>query len=394
MAEKKYYEPIVSTCKECGREFQISPEEQRYFDAKGFVLPKRCKACREVRKTARRVLESEEKARLEERELEEILETIPLPHIQFNSLTIDNPLHTLVVLGNGFDIMHGVKSSYWDFQKTLGKHNPLRLSLETYLNTNDLWSNLEESLGKLQYTMFLNPDNIDMWLHDFDAYDPDAQAADFFAAVETAISPAFEIPRELNRRIRMWVKTLSVESESKPFSMLHGDYRVLCFNYTEFIEVLYGAKADNICYIHGCRKSRNPGKPDELILGHRPGVEVEEWNKVNLKSFKFKNAYKKYIMDSAFETAIRETGWYDDATTKNCSDIIKQHACFFDGLTDIEQVFVFGHSLSEIDYSYFKEISRKCNAEWYIGFHSLGDIKRLLSFVDNLELSKVTIFQT
>ena len=99
-------------------------------------------------------------------------------------------------------------------------------------------------------------------------------------------------------------------------------------------------------------------------------------------------------MDSAFETAIRETGWYDDATTKNCSDIIKQHACFFDGLTDIEQVFVFGHSLSEIDYSYFKEISRKCNAEWYIGFHSLGDIKRLLSFVDNLELSKVTIFQT
>ena len=105
MAEKKYYEPIVSTCKECGREFQISPEEQRYFDAKGFVLPKRCKACREVRKTARKVLESEEKARLEERELEEILETIPLPHIQFNSLTIDNPLHTLVVLGNGFDIM-------------------------------------------------------------------------------------------------------------------------------------------------------------------------------------------------------------------------------------------------------------------------------------------------
>ena len=394
MAEKKYYEPIVSTCKECGREFQISPEEQRYFDAKGFVLPKRCKACREVRKTARRVLESEEKARLEERELEEILETIPLPHIQFNSLTIDNPLHTLVVLGNGFDIMHGVKSSYWDFQKTLGKNNSLRFNLETYLNTNDLWSNLEESLGKLQYTMFLNPDNIDMWLHDFDAYDPDAQAADFFAAVETAISPAFEIPRELNRRIRMWVKTLSVESESKPFSMLHGDYRVLCFNYTEFIEVLYGAKADNICYIHGCRKSRNPGKPDELILGHRPGVEAGEWNKVNLKSFKFKNAYKKYIMDSAFETAIRETGWYDDATTKNCSDIIKQHACFFDGLTDIEQVFVFGHSLSEIDYSYFKEISRKCNAEWYIGFHSLGDIKRLLSFVDNLELSKVTIFQT
>ena len=132
---------------------------------------------------------------------------------------------------NGFDIMHGVKSSYWDFKKTLGKNNSLRFNLEAYLNTNDLWSNLEESLGKLQYTMFLNRDIIDMWLDDFGAYDPEAQAADYFAAVETAISPAFEIPHELNRRISRWVKTLSVDSESKPFSMLHGDYRVLCYKY-------------------------------------------------------------------------------------------------------------------------------------------------------------------
>lgn len=408
MAGKKYYKPIVSTCKECGKEFQLSPEEQSYFDSKRFVLPKRCKECRELRKTARKVLESEEKARLEEKnkeiqqkqaetdekELGKILESIPFPQIQFNSLTIDNPLHTLVVLGNGFDIMHGVKSSYWDFQKTLGKNNSLRFNLETYLNTNDLWSNLEESLGKLQYTMFLNRDNIDMWLDDFGAYDPDAQAADFFAAVETAISPAFEIPHELKRRLSLWVKTLSVDSESKPFSMFHGDYRVLCFNYTEFIEVLYGAKASNICYIHGCRKSRKQGKSNELILGHRPGEEADEWNKVELKSFEFKNPYKKYIMDSALETAVREAAWYDDATIKNCSDIIKQHSWFFNGLSDIEKVFVFGHSLSEVDYPYFKEISQKCNAEWYIGFHSSSDIKRLLSFVGNLKLSKVTVFRT
>lgn len=408
MAGKKYYKPIVSACKECGKEFQLSPEEQRYFDSKGFVLPKRCKECREVRKTARKVLESEEKAMLEEKnkdiqqkqaevdekELEKILESIPFLQIQFNSLTIDNPSHTLVVLGNGFDIMHGVKSSYWDFQKTLGKNNSLRFNLETYLHTNDLWSNLEESLGKLQYTMFLNRDIIDMWLDDFGAYDPDAQAADYFAAVETAISPAFEIPHELKRRISLWVKTLSVDSDSKPFSMFHGDYRVLCFNYTEFIEVLYGAKTSDICYIHGCRKSSKQGKSNELILGHRPGEEADEWNKVELKSFKFKNPYKKYIMDSALETAAREAAWYDDATTKNCSDIIKQHSGFFNSLSDIEKVFVFGHSLSEVDYPYFKEISRKCNAEWYIGFHSSSDIIRLLSFVGNLKLSKVTVFRT
>ena len=50
--------------------------------------------------------------------------------------------------------------------------------METYLDTSDLWSNLEESLGKLNYSIFLNPDIIDMWLDNFDAYNPDEQAAE------------------------------------------------------------------------------------------------------------------------------------------------------------------------------------------------------------------------
>lgn len=59
--------------------------------------------------------------------------------------------------------------------------------METYLDVpGDLWSNLEDSLGRLNYSMFLNPTVLDMWLDNFGAYDPDAQAADFFAIVETA----------------------------------------------------------------------------------------------------------------------------------------------------------------------------------------------------------------
>ena len=56
-----------------------------------------------------------------------------------------------------------------------------------------------------------------------------------------------------------------MESDDRPFSMLHGDYKVLSFNYTEFIETLYGAKSKNVCYIHGCRKNRSNGKDDGYI---------------------------------------------------------------------------------------------------------------------------------
>ena len=81
--------------------------------------------------------------------------------------------------------------------------------METYLDTSDLWSNLEESLGKLNYSIFLNSDIIDMWLDNFGVYNPDAQAANFFAAVETAIAPTFEIPRELKQRFKKWIKNIS-----------------------------------------------------------------------------------------------------------------------------------------------------------------------------------------
>ena len=394
---KKTYEPIQSACKDCGEDFVISVEEQKYFASIGLVLPKRCKDCRKRRKEIKKVITEKQKAgaqqkrwEKDEMEINEILKEFPFPQITLNEIVLENPSRSLVIIGNGFDLMHGVKSSYRDFQKTIRKNSPLRFYMETYLDTSDLWSDLEDSLGRLDYSRFLTSDITDMWLDSFGAYDLDAQAADYFAAVETAIAPAFEIPGELKQRFMKWVKTLTVESDARPFQMFHGDYRVLSFNYTEFIESLYSADPDRICYIHGCRKNNTLG---ELILGHKAGMEDEQWDKVNLTPFKFKDPYKRYIMESALETAAVETAWYDEATTKKCSEIIKSHHEFFDCLSDVEEIFVIGHSLADVDYPYFEEICRKTNARWYIGYHSSVDLRRLFVFTDRMNLRKVTVFR-
>ena len=43
--------PIVTTCKDCGKEFSISVKEQLFAqENKGFTLPKRCPDCRNERK--------------------------------------------------------------------------------------------------------------------------------------------------------------------------------------------------------------------------------------------------------------------------------------------------------------------------------------------------------
>lgn len=383
-------------CKECGKEFDISPGEKQYFEARGLALPKRCPSCRRARKTAKEQEAKQKKWEKDEKKLELLLSTASFAQMSLDALAFDNPDHSLVVIGNGFDIMHGVKSSYWDFQKTIGKKSSLRYAMETYLDVpaDSLWCNLEDSLGRMNYSMFLNPVVLDTWLENFDAYDPDAQAADFFAAVETAIDPTFTIPRELSQRFKKWVRTLKIESGERPFSFLRGNYKVLSFNYTEFIEHLYGARAENICYIHGCRKYRDKGKSDELILGHVAGMEEEQWNRVDLRPIKFKDPYKRRIFQAAMKTAVSEAAWYDDSTTKNCSEIIKEHDDFFDGLTDVKEVFVIGHSLSEVDYPYFSEIAKRCTAKWIIGYHSFDDMKRLIQLVNYLGLNDVMVFRT
>ena len=140
---------------------------------------------------------------------------------------------------------------------------------------------------------------------------------------------------ELSRRLKMWVNTLRVSDNNKPLAFLKGGYRVLCFNYTEFIETLYGAVGKNICYIHGCRKSANHAAK-KLVIGHRPGIEEEQWSRVDFKPIQSHDNFKRHFVEAALETAVDETRWYDEETTKSCDKIIMSHQSFFDNLTDIE----------------------------------------------------------
>ena len=40
---------------------------------------------------------------------------------------------SLYVIGNGFDMLHGVRSSYYDFSRILGKRSSVRFYLEKHL---------------------------------------------------------------------------------------------------------------------------------------------------------------------------------------------------------------------------------------------------------------------
>ena len=83
--------------------------------------------------------------------------------------------------------------------------------------------------------------------------------------------------------------------------------KYLDFNYTEFAETLYGAKG--VCYIHGSRKNRKA----KLILGHSYKKYVSD---VSVKMPRFKDGFKRGMVNAAFDDAMVHAGWYDQATTK------------------------------------------------------------------------------
>ena len=218
--------------------------------------------------------------------------------------------HTLYLIGNGFDLMHRVPSSYYNFRDSLGKKNSLRNDLETVLTAEDIWADFENALGTLNLDLMGSRDIIDMWLDNFGYYDEDSGAAEFYMAVEAAATPISNLVDSLQPNFRRWVEQLEVGTDDRPLkALIHPQGKVLDFNYTEFIETLYGVK--EVCYIHGSRK-----KKKKLILGHRPGAT----GNFNERSRKPRN-YRQAVIDVAQENVFDLIGQYDEDLTKNSQEI-------------------------------------------------------------------------
>ena len=375
-------EDLNITCIDCGIDFLFTVGEQIYFERNNLYLPKRCKTCRKIKKDRKTQIENKKWQEQENRKIKILLEQLNYNNLTKSELTSLNPRKTLYVIGNGFDIMHGVSSRYSDFRDSMGKSNTLRWQLETYLKSDSLWSDFEEALAHINGSAILG--TVDMWLDSFNAYDEDAQAADFFAAIDIATSPATEIVQTLPIRFRKWVETLKPTKEAFLLDVFRPESIYLNFNYTEFLETIYHIPSQAVTYIHGCRTS----KKHELILGHAPDAsEFDDWTPTRSIP-NYKSNRKAYMINSALDVASRTLIEYDEATTKDTSTIINNHNAFFSKLTDIKNIVVIGHSLSVVDYPYFKEIITKNNniANWFISWHSSRDLENTRAFAHSMNI--------
>jgi len=378
-------------------------------------MQKHYKSCRDRKRSNFKRTQSEN----EKIELQVILSALPFKQIEVVEIQLLDSSTSLYIIGNGFDIMHGVSSDYYNFRDFIGRNDILRHTMEAYIRQNDVWGDIEDSLAYLDRELML--ETLDDWLADFgvpDEDDDNFSAADFFAAQDIATIQVDLLTQELPKRFRKWINTLKPLNLSKPLDdIIKLDAHYITFNYTEFLETIYGVPKGNILYIHGDRRDNYK----QVILGHGHDIEkvFEEWYQTNKNRKKFqprlpgrkgyfysndnpvylgyfledesKGNWKNQMRYDAINNTVRIIEEYYENSAKKTSEIIAGNQLYFKSLESIKRIVAIGHSLSSVDYPYFKEVinnnSNSSKMKWFISWYSADDLNRITKFVSEMQIS-------
>lgn len=304
------------------------------------------------------------------------------------------PDNVLYIIGNGFDMHHGIHSSYKYFSVWLRKHNyGLFRKLLDVCQSNALWWNFEEALAYVDRDYLLGYGEAflpDSWDPDKDSY------ADLLLPQDAARGAGEELWDDIVKNFRKWVSTIRWEKDSDN-KKLRLDYyaRFINFNYTTFLESRYGIDESQILYIHG----RQSSKKNLPIIGHGDIDTFDSWYKGTDKSIKKYYKGKKSMLPeiSMMTEAVEE---YFSDSEKPVNKIITKNKVFFDDLYDIEHVYVLGHSMNAVDLPYFQTV-RACNdypndIHWYISYYGDSEKDKLTKVFHghiSSDTSKLTLFK-
>lgn len=246
----------------------------------------------------------------------------------------------LYVIGNGFDLWHGIPSKFSDFKRYVAIHDPRIVEeVETYLPAGDEWGQLEQALAEMDVDALV--DNLGQFMPSYGADDwSDAGHHDFQYEVESCVD---RLSVGLKGQFTNWVKGLPIPGRAdlkRALTTLDPNALYLSFNYTPTLSKIYGIDPQRVCFIHGSAALQD----DELILGHA-------WNPSSRPSLNSRDDVED--MDVRLYEANQIIDDYFSSTFKQSDKIIRRHIDFFNNLSNVEQVIILGHSLSDVDAAYF-----------------------------------------
>ncbi|TAX46510.1 hypothetical protein ELI01_30455 (plasmid) [Rhizobium leguminosarum] len=280
---------------------------------------------------------------------------------------------TLYIVGNGFDLHHGIPSSYKAFGEYLRNSDAKTYEVVAKYFTVDaeFWAEFEDRLASFDIDSLI--EDASNFLVGYGAEDwSDAYHHDYQYEIEQAVEA---ISTTLRLRFAEWIRQLPIPSASDIAGQrvpVDPSAVFLNFNYTPSLQRLYGVPDGNVLHIHGAAADPT----DTLILGH--GWEPDP----NPDPYRFEQDPED--ADIRVIEGQRLVDDYFRHTFKPTSKVIENNAVFFAGLPDVDRIIVMGHSVSDVDHPYFDEVIANIDinrVHWKISYY--GDLdglrKRMVS---------------
>lgn len=292
-------------------------------------------------------------------------------------------METLYIIGNGFDLYHGLDTKYQSFGMFLqDKYDELYDSLIEYYGLPFLdpededsyydssWAEFENALADLDFETILD-ENTD--------YLPNIASDDFrdgdlhsFQQVMEGIVDNLTV--KMYAAFKEFILAVKFPNDVNGLQLkIDPDALFLNFNYTDTLERFYRVNSHRILYIH------NKATSDEtLVLGH--GTDPNEFkSKEEIQpdglSEEEINEWQQQIVDNydySYDSGREELLAYFSKSYKSTEEIIQNNQFFFSKLKNIKNVIVLGHSISNVDQPYFKKILQSIedvNIVWTASYH-------------------------
>ena len=268
----------------------------------------------------------------------------------------------LYIIGNGFDLYHGLSTSYRHFREYVKEHDKELFGLieKYYLHkiNSDFWNDFEENFGNFDDDLLREYGN--NFLEDYGCENwSDAFHHDYQYELSRIVDG---ITLGLRKSFYNWLSQISLNGLEKKVIPLEKDAYYLTFNYTSTLESIYKLPKQNILHIHGTYIGNDN---DEIIYGHGGHLYTIDKN----------------IDDPRIEEGEGIIKDYFEKTAKPIKHIIHRYRKFFyKMIVGVTNVTIVGQSMNKIDYPYFNRICNSINGkvEWTYYYHSLDDIKRCI----------------
>ncbi|WP_240532370.1 bacteriophage abortive infection AbiH family protein [Moritella marina] len=258
----------------------------------------------------------------------------------------------LYIIGNGFDLWHGLPTSYDDFY-VFAKE--LLDEMESYylfdMSHSGPWSDFENSLGFFEWKYFYEAYNhIDVTSESF-------RPSEAYGLEDELTEQADSHVEAIKESFREWIEEIDASAASQKLK-LPREANYLTFNYTSTLQSVYGIHGDKVLHIHGQAESY-----DELIFGH--GETREEEPELD------ENGDSNRTMFSDAEGAAKYPFY---AFQKPVNEVLQNNFAFVDSLNNYLEITVIGHSFNKIDLPYFKRLAeRSKNAIWLVSTYEESD---------------------